>query len=103
MRKKTIEDYVELIDIFHRKNRKVHTSEIAVALNINPASVTEIFQKLSKEGFITLVFDPRGFGDSGGHPLLLDSLRQVDDAKNSIDFISTLEQVDKNNVFNMGM
>jgi fermentation-respiration switch protein FrsA (DUF1100 family) len=63
----------------------------------------EYAEKLSKNGFITLVFDPRGFGESGGHPLLLDPLRQVDDARSSIDFISTLEQVDTNNLFNMGM
>jgi fermentation-respiration switch protein FrsA (DUF1100 family) len=60
-------------------------------------------EELSKKGFITLVFDPRGFGESGGHPYLLDSLRQVEDASSSIDFISTLEQVDTNNIFNMGI
>ena len=50
MRKKTIEDYVELVyDLQHGKKR-VHTNDVASALNINPASVTEIFQKLSDEG-----------------------------------------------------
>ena len=52
MRKKTIEDYVELIYIIQNKKEKVHTSDIASAFNINPASVTEIFQKLSDEGYI---------------------------------------------------
>jgi fermentation-respiration switch protein FrsA (DUF1100 family) len=60
-------------------------------------------EELSKQGFFALAFDPRGFGDSGGHPLFLDPLRQVEDAKSSIDFISTLEQVDENNIFNMGL
>lgn len=52
MRKKTIEDYVELVYIIQNKKEKVHTSDIASAFNINPASVTEIFQKLSNEGYI---------------------------------------------------
>ncbi len=52
MRKKTIEDYVErLYDLEEGKN-KVHTNDIANALEINPASVTEVLQKLSDEGFV---------------------------------------------------
>jgi DtxR family Mn-dependent transcriptional regulator len=53
MRKKTIEDYVELIFILQEEKQKVHTSDIARVFNINPASVTEMFQKLSEEDFIT--------------------------------------------------
>ena len=52
MRKKTIEDYVELIYILQDKTGKVHTNDIASALDISPASVTEIFQKLSNEEYI---------------------------------------------------
>jgi len=52
LRKKTIEDYVELIYVLQGRDEKVHTNDIASALNINPASVTEIFQKLSNEGYI---------------------------------------------------
>ena len=52
MRKKTIEDYVELFYDIQKEKKKVHTSDIASALSINPASVTEIFQKLSNEGYI---------------------------------------------------
>lgn len=52
MRKKTIEDYVEMIYILQNKDEKVRTNNIASALNINPASVTEIFQKLSSGGYI---------------------------------------------------
>jgi hypothetical protein len=60
-------------------------------------------KKLSEKGFITLAFDPRGFGESEGHPLLLDAYRAAEDAKNSVSFIRTLEEVDVNNVFNMGL
>jgi len=52
MRKRTIEDYVELLYSLQKINKPVHTNDIAHVLNINPASVTEIFQKLSKEGYI---------------------------------------------------
>ena len=52
MRKKTIEDYVELVYDLQKGKKKVHTNDIASALSINPASVTEIFQKLSEEGYI---------------------------------------------------
>jgi DtxR family Mn-dependent transcriptional regulator len=53
MRKKTIEDYVELIYILQRGKERVHTSDIASAFDINPASVTEMFQKLSDENYIS--------------------------------------------------
>jgi Mn-dependent DtxR family transcriptional regulator len=52
MRKKTIEDYVETIYIMQKEKEIVHTNDIASALDINPASVTEIFHKLSDEGYI---------------------------------------------------
>ena len=52
MRKKTIEDYIELVYDLQKGKNRVHTNDIANALNINPASVTEIFQKLSEEGYI---------------------------------------------------
>ena len=44
MRKKTIEDYAELIYILQDKAGRVHTNDVAFALDISPASVTEIFK-----------------------------------------------------------
>ncbi len=52
MRKKTIEDYVELVYDLQKDKEKVHTNDIAEYFNVKPSSVTEIFQKLSKEGYI---------------------------------------------------
>ena len=52
MKKRTIEDYVELVNELQKGKERVHTNDIATALDINPASVTEIFQKLSKEGYV---------------------------------------------------
>ena len=52
MRKKTIEDYIELIYDLQKNKKRVHTNDIASELNINPASVTEMLQKLSDEGYV---------------------------------------------------
>ncbi len=52
MRKKTIEDYVELVFDLQKNKKRVHTNDIASALNINPASVTEIFQKLNEASYV---------------------------------------------------
>jgi len=52
MRKRTIEDYVELLYKLQKEKEPVHTNDIANVLDFNPSSVTEVFQKLSKEGYI---------------------------------------------------
>jgi DtxR family Mn-dependent transcriptional regulator len=52
LRRKTIEDYVEHVFDLQKGKKRVHTNDVASALKINPASVTEIFQKLSDEGYI---------------------------------------------------
>ena len=52
LRKKTIEDYIEVIYNLHRNKELVHTNDIASYLNIKPSSVTEIFQKLKNEGYL---------------------------------------------------
>jgi DtxR family Mn-dependent transcriptional regulator len=52
MRKRTIEEYLEIVYMIQIKNKKVHTTNVASALHVNPASVTEMFQKLSTEGYI---------------------------------------------------
>ena len=52
MRKKTIEDYVEILYELQKDKKLVHTNDIANALNIRPSSVTEIFIKLSNEGYL---------------------------------------------------
>jgi len=52
LRKKTIEDYVELLYDLQKDKKIVHTNDIANKLNIKPSSVTEIFKKLSDEGYL---------------------------------------------------
>jgi len=52
LKNKTIEDYVELVYDLEKNNEKVHTNDIANAFNINPASVTEVLQKLDVQGYV---------------------------------------------------
>lgn len=52
MRKKTIENYLELIYSLQKEKKRIHTNDVACILRIAPASVTEVFQKLNEEGYI---------------------------------------------------
>ena len=49
MRKKTIEEYVEVIFAIQKTKKIVHTNDVASTLEVNPASVTEMFGKLTHE------------------------------------------------------
>lgn len=57
-------------------------------------------EKLSKQGFITLAFDPRYFGESEGQPKFYESPNaKIADFKNAISFLQTVQGVDTNNIF----
>ncbi len=58
---------------------------------------------LSKKGYITLAFDPRGFGESEGIVGLQDAYRIADDIKAGISYLSTLPIVDKDHLNVMGV
>jgi len=58
---------------------------------------------LSDKGFITLAFDPKGYGESQGRPQVEDPYSIISDAKNSISFLESLDQVDANNIFSVGI
>lgn len=60
-------------------------------------------EKLSKKGYVTLAFDPRGWGESEGHKSYFSPYKMADDTKNAISFMSTLDEVDTNNIFNLGI
>ena len=51
MRQKTIEEYVEVIFDIQQIKKSAHTNDVALSLNVNPASVTEMFSKLTEEGY----------------------------------------------------
>ncbi len=60
-------------------------------------------KKLSDKGFVTLAFDPRGFGESEGHEVLLNPYRIAEDAMSAVSFMRSLNEVDPNKVYNMGI
>ncbi|MDK2789937.1 MAG: DtxR family transcriptional regulator, Mn-dependent transcriptional regulator [Methanothermococcus sp.] len=52
-----IEDYLEKICIFIKKNgRPVRTTELAKILDVKPAAITSMAKKLSNEGYI--IYEP---------------------------------------------
>ena len=60
-------------------------------------------EALSKRGFLTITFDPRGWGESGGMPFVLNPDWQVRDSRNAVNYMMTLDATDQNNVFNLGI
>lgn len=60
-------------------------------------------EELSKKGFITLSIDPRGFGESEGEPLLLNAYKIADDIRNGVSYLRTLEQVNAENTYSLGI
>lgn len=60
--------------------------------------------KLAEQGFITLAYDASYQGDSGGQPRLMElPSARVADISASIDFLSTLPQVDDNRIGSLGI
>ncbi|MBC7887206.1 MAG: alpha/beta hydrolase [Ferruginibacter sp.] len=57
-------------------------------------------KELAKQGFITLAFDPRYFGESEGQPRFWENpSAKIADFKNAITFLETVNGVDTNNIF----
>lgn len=52
MRKKTVEEYLELIYDLEEKQGLAQTGTIAAEMDVKPPSVTEMLRKLDKEGFV---------------------------------------------------
>lgn len=61
-------------------------------------------KKFSKEGFITLVFDFRNYGESEGVPRAWENPEmKIQDIKNAVTYLKTLPEVDKNNIGAFGV
>ncbi|MEW4924418.1 alpha/beta hydrolase [Algibacter sp. 2305UL17-15] len=60
-------------------------------------------EELCKHGFVTLAFDARGYGESEGHQGVEDPFNICEDTKNSVSYMRTLDCVDINNVFSVGV
>jgi len=52
MRHKTIEEYIETIFVLEQRNGRAQTGMIASRLGVKPPSITEMLQKLEREGLI---------------------------------------------------
>lgn len=52
MKRKTTEEYVEIIFVLQNRFGSAKTGEISSEMSIRPSSVTEMLQKLQQEGFI---------------------------------------------------
>jgi alpha-beta hydrolase superfamily lysophospholipase len=59
-------------------------------------------ERFATAGFAALVFDHRGFGDSGGEPDLFDPRRQLDDWRAAIAFARSLPEADPEGVVTFG-
>ena len=59
-------------------------------------------ERFAAAGFAALVFDHRGFGDSGGEPDRFVPARQLDDWRAAIEFARTLSGVDPDRVVTFG-
>jgi hypothetical protein len=61
-------------------------------------------KKLASEGFAALVFDFRGYGQSGGEPRQYESpRRKIQDIKNAVAFLQTLPMVDPDRIGGLGI
>ncbi len=60
--------------------------------------------KLSEKGFITLVFDHRTYGESGGEPRHYENpYMKIEDVKTAVSYIGSLDIVDKNRIVMLGV
>ena len=61
-------------------------------------------QKLAENGFVTLAYDAAYQGESGGEPHFLENpASRVEDVRSSVDYLTTLPFIDKNNIGVLGI
>jgi len=60
-------------------------------------------KRLSEKGYLTMAFDPRGFGESEGEKLLLNAYKIADDIRNGVSFLITLDAVDTAKTYSLGI
>ncbi|MCF6296805.1 MAG: alpha/beta hydrolase [Flavobacteriaceae bacterium] len=60
-------------------------------------------KELAKRGFITLAFDPKGYGESEGRIRVEDAYSIISDTRNAVTYLASLNYVDTNNIFNVGI
>lgn len=61
-------------------------------------------EKLAKKGFVTLAFDHRSYGESGGFPRAMENApMKVEDIKNAVSFMATIPGVDQGKIAELGV
>lgn len=71
---------------------------------IKEQSPMQYATRLAKEGYITIIYDPRYYGESEGLPRQYeDRASKVEDIIASIDYLITLEEVPKNKIYALGI
>jgi len=61
-------------------------------------------KKLSEKGFMTLVFDHRTYGESGGEPRHYENpYMKIEDVKTAVSYIGSLDVVDKDRIVMLGV
>ncbi|MCT4586357.1 MAG: alpha/beta hydrolase [Carboxylicivirga sp.] len=77
---------------------------VAPASGIKEQTAGLYAQKLAQNGFITLAFDHRTFGESEGEPRFMESApMKVEDIKNAISYLATIPGVDKKKLAELGI
>ena len=61
-------------------------------------------EKLSKKGFITLVYDSRNYGESEGEPRNLEEApMKIGDIHSAISYLGTVKEVDNSKIYGLGV
>lgn len=72
--------------------------------NIKEQSPIQYGTRLAKEGLVTLIYDPRYSGESGGTPRRYESpSAKIEDIKASLDFLVNRPEVDQNLIIGLGI
>ncbi|WP_298703070.1 alpha/beta hydrolase [uncultured Veillonella sp.] len=94
-------------DLYIPKNAEGKLAAIAVSgpFGAVKEQVSGLYaQTLAEQGFITVAFDPSYTGESGGEPRNMASPDiNTEDFSAAIDFLGSLEQVDRDNIGLMGI
>ncbi|WP_421921183.1 alpha/beta hydrolase [Marinifilum sp.] len=60
-------------------------------------------EKFAEKSYITLAFDPKGYGGSEGVPQMEDPFSIISDNKNAYKYLQSLQQVDANKIISAGI
>jgi len=60
-------------------------------------------RKFAGKGYVTLAFDPKGYGESEGVPQMEDPFSIISDNKNAYTYLASLPEVDKDKLISAGI